>query len=157
MTDRKRLRIEGEDRGWAELRGLVDPLTPDQVTRPGYHEAWSVKDLLAHLGCWMAEAATMLERIRLGTYDGWDEDVEGRNRKWLETWRNADVGAVWSELHAARTRMLEEWDRLGEVTEEADEWFRESGEEHYVEHLPRLRAWVAEMAPSVTMEGPPDG
>jgi hypothetical protein len=40
--------------------------------------------------------------------------------------------------------MLEEWDRLPKVADKADEWFRESGEEHYAEHLPRLRRWVEE-------------
>lgn len=79
MTDRKRERIEAEDRGWAELRTQVDPLTPANLTRDGYYEGWSVKDLLAHLGCWMAEAATVLEQIHLGTFAGWDGDVDGRN------------------------------------------------------------------------------
>jgi hypothetical protein len=145
MTDRKRERIEAEDRGWAELRTLVDPLMPPNLTRDGYYEDWSVKDLLAHLGCWMAEAAIVLEQIRLGTFAGWDGDVDGRNARWHETWRNQELRTVWAELHSARARMLAEWDRLPEVTEAADEWFRESGEEHYAEHLPRLRQWVGEL------------
>jgi Mycothiol maleylpyruvate isomerase N-terminal domain len=144
MTDRKRERIEAEDRGWAELRALVDPLTPEQLSRDGYYEDWSVKDLLAHLGCWMAEAAAELQQIRMGTPSTWDGDVEGRNARWYETWRGQDVRTVWAELHSARARMLEEWDRLPEVTDRADEWFRESGEEHYAEHLPPLRRWVEE-------------
>ena len=145
MTDLKKQRIDAEDEGWTELRALVDPLTPEQTTRDGYFDDWSVKDLIAHLGCWMAEAATMLERMRMGTFEGWDHDVEGRNRQWHETWRDVDLRTVWAELHSARARMLEEWDRLGEITDDADEWFRESAEEHYTEHLPRLRAWVEEM------------
>ena len=60
MTDLKKQRIDAEDEGWTELRALVDPLTPEQTTRDGYFDDWSVKDLIAHLGCWMAEAATML-------------------------------------------------------------------------------------------------
>jgi Mycothiol maleylpyruvate isomerase N-terminal domain len=146
VTDLKKQRIDAEDQGWTELRSLVTPLTPEQTTRDGYFDDWSVKDLMAHLGCWMAEAATMLERMRMGTFDGWDDDVEGRNRQWQETWRDVDLRIVWAELHSARARMLEEWDRLAEITDDADEWFRESAEEHYAEHLPRLRAWVEEMA-----------
>jgi hypothetical protein len=145
MTGRKRERIEAEDRGWAELRALVDPLTPEKLTRDGYYEGWSVKDLLAHLGCWMAEAATVLEQIRLDSFRGWDGDVEELNARWYETWRGQELRMVWVELHSARGRMLEEWDRLPQVTEKADEWFRESGEDHYAEHLPRLRDWVAEL------------
>jgi Mycothiol maleylpyruvate isomerase N-terminal domain len=145
MTGRKRERIEAEDRGWAELRALVDPLTPEKLTRDGYYEGWSVKDLLGHLGCWMAEAARVLEQIRLDSFRGWDGDVEELNARWYETWRGQELRMVWVELHSARGRMLEEWDRLPQVTEKADEWFRESGEDHYAEHLPRLRDWVAEL------------
>lgn len=146
MTDLKRERLEAEDRGWAELRSLVDPVTPEQLTRDGYYEDWSAKDLLAHLGCWMAEAARILEQIRMGTFAATQLDVDGLNATWYETWRDQDHRTVWAELHAARARMLEEWDRLPEVTDKADEWFRESGEDHYAEHLPRLRQWVTELA-----------
>jgi hypothetical protein len=52
---------------------------------------------------------------------------------------------VWVELHAARGRVPEGWDRLPKVTDETDEWFRESGEDHYAEHLPRLRQWAGEL------------
>jgi hypothetical protein len=145
MTDRKRDRIEAEDRGWAELRALVDPLGPEQLVRDGYYQDWSVKDLLAHLGCWMAEAVLVLEQLRVGTFNGWEPDVEALNALWYDTWRDQDVRTVWAELHSARARMLEEWDRLPEVSEIADEWFRESGGEHYDEHLPRLRDWVSEL------------
>ena len=145
MTDPKRQRIDAEDRGWAELRTLVDPLTPEKLTRVGYYEDWSVKDLMAHLGCWMAEAATVLEQIRLDSFRGWAGDVEELNARWYETWRDQELRTVWVELHSARARMLEQWDRLPEVTEKAVEWFRESGEDHYGEHLPRLRDWTAEL------------
>jgi Mycothiol maleylpyruvate isomerase N-terminal domain len=146
VTDLKRERLEAEDRGWAELRSLVDPLTPERMDRDGYYEDWSVKDLLAHLGSWMAEAGTILEQIRMGTFDDSPVDVDGLNARWYETWRDQDLRTVWSELHSARARMLDEWDRLPEVTDKADEWFRESGEDHYAEHLPRLRQWVTELA-----------
>jgi hypothetical protein len=146
MTDRKRGRIEAEDRGWADLRGMVDPLSPLQITTDGYYEDWSVKDLLAHLGCWMAQAAIMLERIRLETFDGWDPDADALNATWYEVWRDQELRAVWAELHSARARMLQEWDALPTVTDLADEWFRESGEEHYAEHVPRLGEWVRELA-----------
>jgi hypothetical protein len=145
VTDRKRERLEAEDRGWAELRTLVDPLTPEQLTRDGYYEDWSVKDLLAHVGSWMAEAATVLEQIRMGTFVDAPVDVDGLNATWFETWRDQDLRTVWAELHSSRARMLDEWGRLPEVTDKAEEWFRDSGEDHHAEHLPRLRQWVTEL------------
>jgi hypothetical protein len=147
MTDRKRELIQFEDLAWAAFRSLVDPLSDQQLVLDGYYEDWSIKDLMAHLGCWMAETAHVLEQVRLGTFTSWDHDVDELNRRWWETWRDSDPRTVWAELHASRARMLDEWDRLGlgAVGETADRWFRESAHEHHREHLPRLRAWVAEL------------
>jgi hypothetical protein len=41
--------------------------------------------------------------------------------------------------------MLGTWSRLSVRTEAADRWVRKSGADHYGEHLPRLREWVAEL------------
>ena len=41
--------------------------------------------------------------------------------------------------------MLTEMNLLPEATPDALEWFEESGSEHYLEHLPRLREWVTEL------------
>ncbi len=41
--------------------------------------------------------------------------------------------------------MLEAWFGQSAANEEAAWWIRKSGSEHYAEHLPRLRDWVAEL------------
>ena len=46
---------------------------------------------------------------------------------------------------AARNRMLRAWRSLPEASAEADRWIAKAGPEHYAEHLPRLRNWVAEL------------
>lgn len=147
MTNGARELVEAEDRAWAEFRSLIDHLSDEQLTRDGYLDDWSVKDLMAHMGCWMAEAARVMEQIKQGTFSGWDHDVDELNREWWETWREKDLRSVWAELHSARARMLDEWDRLGpdQARGDAGEWFQESGAEHHAEHLPRLREWVAEL------------
>jgi hypothetical protein len=145
VTDPKRKLLEEDDRGWAELRSLLDGLTPEQTEEPGYNGDWSVKDLMAHIGSWFAEAGLMLEQMRMGTFRDELLDVDGLNQQWFETWRDKDLRTVKTELMAARSRMLEEWDRLPEVDETAERWFRESTSEHYEEHVPRLREWAAEL------------
>jgi hypothetical protein len=139
--------LRREDRAWAELHDLLEQLGPEELQEDGYYPDWSVKDLMAHYGDWMAMAATMLERMRLGTYTGWDEDTDALNREWHQTWRGADLDAVTSHLHAARARMLEEWDLLppDRVDDEAREWFLESSAGHNDEHVPRLREWIGEL------------
>ncbi len=146
MSDRKRELLEKDDRGWAELRSLIDGLSPEQTAEPGYNGNWSVKDLLAHIGSWFAEAAMMLEQMRMGTYTRERIDVDGLNSRWFETWRDKDIRIVRTELMAARARMLEEWDRLPEADDEARRWFYESTAEHYDDHLPRLREWVQKLS-----------
>lgn len=145
MTDRKGELVLEDDRGWAGLRAMVDPLTAEQLTRDGYYPDWSIKDLLAHIGCWMAEAATMLEQIRMGTYESGGLIVDAVNRRWYEQWRDADLRLVWTELYSGRARMLEEWNLLPELTPAAEEWFGDCAG-HYDEHLPRLREWVEELS-----------
>ena len=145
MTDVKRELLERDDLGWTDLRSLIDGLTPAQLEERGYQEDWSVKDLMAHIGSWYAEAGIMLERMRMGTYIRERLDVDGLNSQWFETWRDKDLSTVKTELMAARARMLEEWDRLADVDDEARRWFYESTAEHYEEHMPRLREWVAEL------------
>lgn len=50
--------VDLEASRWAEITGLVDLVTPDERTAPGHfvNPDWSVKDLVAHLGWWHAEA-----------------------------------------------------------------------------------------------------
>jgi hypothetical protein len=140
--------IREEDEAWAELRGLLDSVSPDVVLEDGYQPEWSIKDLLAHLACWMAEAAQALQQMRLGTYRRVELDEDEMNRRFWEACRDLDLHDVWAQIHSARGRMLEELyllpdDRLDDL---AAEWFRDSGAAHYREHLPRLREWLGEVA-----------
>ena len=142
MTDRSELG-GAEEAGWGELSELVSSLTPEQLEEPGYTEdGWSVKDLMAHIAAWLAEATQFFEQIRNGTYRTERRDVDALNRRFYEANRDLPAPVVRAECAASRNRMLVEWSALPEITPEAREWFRESGPEHYAEHLPRLREWV---------------
>jgi hypothetical protein len=143
---RKAELVREEDAGWAELESLLEDLTPAQCEEPGYlAEGWSVKDLMAHVGAWMAEAARELQRMRIGTYESRPLDVDAMNREFHEANRDLPLPMVRAELWAARTRMHQEWNALPEITPEGEEWFRESGVVHYGEHIDRLREWVEEL------------
>jgi hypothetical protein len=148
MMVRREDLLRSEDRGWTELRSLLDTLSRQQVLEPGLTpEGWSVKDLLWHLGAWWAKAGVMLERIRVGTYDGGGHgsSVDELNARFLEEGRRLDLATVTAELYAARNHALVEFAALPEVTPEAEEWFRESGSEHYDEHMGGLRVWVGKL------------
>jgi Mycothiol maleylpyruvate isomerase N-terminal domain len=147
--------MAAEDAGWDELHALIDSLTPEELERPGYYvEGWSAKDLLAHIGSWLAEAGIVLERIRAGTYRSEEIDVDAMNKLSLEAMKDAPDGEVKAQASAARTRMLQAWAALSEMTPDADFWIRKAGAEHYEEHLTRLREWVPELRAQPPAGGP---
>jgi hypothetical protein len=138
--------MAAQDAGWDELHALTDSLTPEEAEKPGYYpEGWSAKDLLAHIGSWLAEAGVFLIRIRMGTYKFEEIDIDAMNRTFLEIMKDVPFQTVRAQASAARARMLLAWGELPELTPEAAFWIRKAGAEHYAEHLPRLREWVTQL------------
>ena len=135
-----------EQRLWTELHRLVDSLPGDKVAEPGYfEEGWSAKDLVAHIGSWLAEAGVVLERIRFGTYRSDEIDIDAMNAAFYGSMRDVPFHDVRAQAFTARERMLRAWHSLPEISPEADRWIGKAGPQHYVEHLPRLKEWVEEI------------
>lgn len=139
--------IERERSGWYELVSLVRSLDVDECLVPGYYKNpdWSVRDLVAHIGAWLAEAETQLERMRGGTYEGHDVNVDALNAEFLVATQDMPWQVAWSQANAARTLMIQDWFALPHRDAESAWWVQKSGGEHYAEHLPRLEAWVDEL------------
>ena len=139
--------VELERARWKAITAFVELLTADDLLAPGYYSdpSWSVKDLIAHLGAWMAEARVQLLDTSARSYVPHEVDIEARNAATLaatngETWEH-----VWARTIGARAWMLEAWFELAGPDEAANQWIRKAGAEHYGEHLSRLRDWVAEV------------
>jgi hypothetical protein len=135
--------LQAEKEGWEELEGLVESLSPEQAEISGYLPTWSVKDFLAHLAGWLAEASLALEQIGAGSFK--DSDVNSRNDTFVEANRDQPLSVVLFELKATRRRLLHHLHGLTEIPPAAEASLRKAGPEHYAEHLPRLREWVAEL------------
>ena len=111
-------------------------------------EGWSPKDAMFHVGAWMADCATQLERMR-----GRHRSTPRRRR---ERRSNAATrsgsrsrgrwapGTCAREFAASRGRMVSAFGSLAELTPDAVEWFEESGVLHYAKHREDLRAFVEE-------------
>jgi hypothetical protein len=142
-----RAEIDAEREGWYELVRLVRSLTPEECLRPGYYREpdWTVRDLVAHIGTWLAEAQIQFERIASGTYEGHDVDVDALNAALLEGMKGQPWDVAWVQAQAARTRMLDEWYSLSEPSDEAAWWIRKGAADHVSEHLERLREWTEEL------------
>jgi hypothetical protein len=139
--------IESERRDWYEIAELVRSLTPAECLIPGYYRDpdWTVRDVVGHLGTWLAQAQAQFERISAGTYEGHDVDIDRLNAQFLAALADQPWDVAWLQATTGRTRMLDEWYRLREPSDEAAWWIRKAGCDHYDEHLPRLREWVAEL------------
>ena len=139
--------IEAERLGWYEIAGLVRSLTRDECLEPGYYRDpdWSVRDVVGHVGTWLAEAQVQLQRISVGTYEGHDIDIDALNARFLDALADQPWEVAWLQATAGRSRMIEEWYRLSEPNDEAAWWIRKAGGDHYDEHVPRLREWVGEL------------
>jgi hypothetical protein len=139
--------IDAERVGWYELTALVRTLDPAECLIPGYQRDpdWSVRDVVGHLGAWLAEAAVQFERMLGGTYEGHDVDIDGLNALFLAALHDQPWEIVWVQANAARTRMLQVWVQIREPNDEAAWWIRKTAVDHYAEHGVRLREWVAEL------------
>ena len=113
--------LAAEDARWAELHALIAPAPPEQVVLPGYYrEGWSAKDLLAHVGAWLAEAGMVLERIAAGTYRHGELDIDEENERTLVAMRDIEFPVVTAQAAAARARMRHVLVELREPSAEAD-------------------------------------
>lgn len=139
--------MDAERGGWYEIVHLVRSLTPNECLEPGYQRDpdWTVRDVVAHVGTWLAEAEVQFERIGAETYEGHDVDVDALNAAFLAGMSGQPWNVAWVQANAARTRLLHEWYHLRHPTEEAAWWIRKSGGDHYAEHVGRLREWVMEL------------
>ena len=139
--------LEAERRGWYEIVDLVRSLTPDECLVPGYQRDpdWTVRDVVTHLGTWLAEAEVQFERISAGTYEGHEVDVDALNAALLVGMHGQPWEVAWVQANAGRTRMVQEWFQIDHPTDEAAWWIRKAGCDHYLEHLDRLREWIAEL------------
>ena len=139
--------VEAERQGWYAFAELARRLTPDECLVPGYYRDpdWTVRDVVAHVGTWLAKAASQFERISAGTYEGHDVDIDGLNAQFLAAMQGQPWSVAWVQANAGRSRMIEEWYRLREPSDEAAWWIRKAASDHYEEHVGRLREWVDEL------------
>ncbi|HVM25049.1 MAG TPA: maleylpyruvate isomerase N-terminal domain-containing protein [Candidatus Limnocylindrales bacterium] len=138
--------LPGEAEAWNRLHAVIDRITPEIASEPGYfEEGWTAKDAVAHVGTWMAQGAHMLRRIAAGTYREGELDIDAENARFLEAMRDVPLDTVHLQAAAAHGELMRAWAQLPEVTPEAAFWVRKAGPEHYAEHLPRLEEWVAQL------------
>ena len=90
-----------------------------------------MRDLVGHLGTWLAEAAQQFEQMLAGTYGGHDIDIDALNATFLAAMQGQPWDVAWTQANAGRTRMRQAWADLPGPNDEAAWWIRKSAVEHY--------------------------
>ncbi|MCI4355347.1 MAG: maleylpyruvate isomerase N-terminal domain-containing protein, partial [Thermoplasmata archaeon] len=129
--------------GWLRLHALFAAIPQERYEEPSLTpEGWSAKDVMFHVGAWLAECAQVLERIRGGTFDPVEPEpsTEERNRIWFEISRRMEPNDVRAVFEGARHKTRGCFARLPSMTPDAWAWFEESGPLHYASHASDLSA-----------------
>lgn len=139
--------LDAERTGWYALTRIVRSLAREERLVPGYYPdpPWAVRDLVWHLGTWLAEAEVQLERQAGGTYEGHDIDIDALNVTFMQALGAQPWEVAWTQAQAARTRMIMAFTDLQERNDETAWWIRKAGADHYAEHLERLLVWADEL------------
>lgn len=137
--------LAAEQAAWKGVEALVNELTPEEALVAGYAPGWSVKDLLAHIAGWLSTAGQMVRLASTGPVELEDVDVDARNAVYVEANKDQPLSVVLFEINATRHRVARMLHELAEIPAGARSALGKAGPEHYAQHLPRLREWVAEL------------
>jgi hypothetical protein len=135
----------GRDRLDAALAALPDEAMVDRID-----DAWTRKDVLAHLEAWERRVVDLLDCLRAGAEPGARIETDELNARLHLVDRDRSLEDVRSNERAAYARLLAAVD--GATDEELFEgghfawtdgdpladWFRGNTDEHYDEHLEQL-------------------
>jgi hypothetical protein len=133
---------------YENLYGILMTLGGADKLRPVL-DAWSVKDVLAHMAAWLFEGAAALEGLAGGERAAPEStdsgDVDARNARFVEQRRGASVVEVETELHLAREAFVRAMRSLPQERFAEGEAARgivfEEGIDHFREHAQQIYDW----------------
>jgi len=134
---------------WAALQDAYAGLTEEEMTRPGVTEAWSVKDILAHVTTWEDECLANLPLILRGETPPRYIDLYGGinafNAQKTAEKRDLSLAEVLARLEDTHRRLIAYVEQAPEEAYTTDTPFRRrlrwDTYGHYKEHAKAIRAW----------------
>jgi hypothetical protein len=147
-VDAKQRLLKKLDQAWVALKESYTGLPHSRLTEPGVTGDWSVKDVLAHVTTWEAEALKHLPLIMTGgrppryvTFGG----IDAFNAKMTDANRGRSLADVLTELDDTHARLLEFVRRMPaqHFTDKsrARRRLRLDTYAHYPEHAEAIRRW----------------
>jgi hypothetical protein len=149
----------------ADWEALIARVDVTRLTEPGAEDAWSVKDVLAHIAAYERWTADQLAGLLLGETSqvassalpdtSGTDDRDRRNAAIFAAHHRHSLAKVRAEAADAIARLLELIGQLSEETLAETRRYRWTGGlsvaeaiasdsyEHYAQHAPAIRTWLA--------------
>ena len=134
---------------WTAFLHSWSGLTDQQMREPSVTEAWSVRDVVAHVAAWDALVVEVLPGIletgRHPEYDEANEDLDAYNARRTEEMRHLSVDDVRTEMESNHQRLLAYLKEVDPKACASNTAFRErlaaDTWDHYPEHTAAIREW----------------
>jgi uncharacterized protein (TIGR03083 family) len=153
--------VDKIDTTWAAFTATYTGVPADQLTRPGVAGDWSVKDVLAHVTIWEAEALKYLPIVLAGgrppRYSTLYGGIDAFNAQSMAEKRGLPLDAVRRQLDDTHRQLMDY------VRAAPDEQFTRATRfrhrlrldtySHYAEHTHTLRAWRERLAAGPALPG----
>lgn len=141
--------LDDEERAWRDLCTRFAALGDEDWDRPGASGDWTPKHVLAHIACWHAEVANILECVRVQGQAPPIPQTEQFNADAHERTKHLTLREVQAMSGGARHRFREELAQAPEgLPDDVRAELACSAHDHYAEHLPELDAFLRGRAAS---------
>jgi hypothetical protein len=108
-VDRRQL-LSRIDRGWLEFKNSYSGLSESQLLEPGVTDAWSIRDVIAHVTTWEEEALAhlpvILEGGRPPRYSVVYGGIDAFNNLVMERKRDLSLAEVQRQQQESHARLL---------------------------------------------------
>ncbi|MFV2042308.1 MAG: ClbS/DfsB family four-helix bundle protein [Anaerolineales bacterium] len=146
-------------RDHAEWERVLAEVSENQMLEPGLPGGWSVKDVIAHVNWYEREMVSLLEQRALVGSELWKLPTDERNVSIYEEGKDLPLDEViaksnqlferlWGLISELADADLVDSSRFDQMPEDWEPWRVLAGNtyEHYQQHIPDIRAWLAERA-----------
>ncbi len=146
---------------WARFETLLGGLNDDQMTTPGVQDAWSIKDMLAHITVWEKVLLDRLQAVSAGQATQYppiqsEDDINKMNAQIYAENKDRPLGDVLSDFRAVHAEVLTAVEGLDEdlfagtlplgweTDPPAWRMIAANTNWHYQEHRQVLEAWLSQ-------------
>jgi hypothetical protein len=144
------------------LEDRIEGMSPQQLTRDRAMDGLSLKDIVAHITAWERRLVDAIETWQRGETPAWPEpgatlaDVDRINDRDFAAHRDRALDDVLAEAAVSFARTMALIDSLADIDiVEPNEAFniplsliiRANTDEHYLEHVAQIDAWLAAQRP----------